>query len=285
MPDIYVKNRFVDEQDALVHVSERGFRFGDGVFETICVHEGTPYQWEWHMQRLARGLAVLKIDFDLHTLKPLCDELLARNALRFGSLRIYISRGQGGRGYAPDKNATPLLVIETRLTDTKEPKPLSLWLSPSPKPSLKSLPVDCKIAQGLHATLSIIQAQEHGGAQALLLDEHGMLCEASSANLFWLSQDRLFTPALSTGALDGSTRAAIMRLSPWPVLEVEAQPAALEKAQAVCISHTGFPVAAVDELKPLGWRWQSEELARTLRELILRDRDAQAKAALKNINP
>lgn len=285
MPDVYVKDRFVREDAAVVPVKERGFRFGDGVFETIAVHRGAPYQWAWHMQRLQKGLAAIYINYNTHALLAICRELLRRNALAQGSLRIYISRGAGGWGYDPSDDCTPLLVVETIPARPEALQPLDLWLSTLAKPSPRSLPVQYKIAQGMHATLTLLEAHEHGCPQALILGEQGMICEASSANLFWLRGDLLYTPALATGALEGSTRAAILRLSPWPVTEVEAELGELESAEAVCLSNTGFPVTAVHTLRPQGWTWQSEPLAERLCELILADREHQALAELKNINP
>lgn len=271
MQYVYVKDGFKPENEASISIEERGFRFGDGVFETIRVRGGRPYQWHWHMQRMADGLNAVLIDFDTTTLAPLCDELLAKNNVSEGALRIYVSRGIGSRGYLPDAGIQPTLIIQTMPLPQLNSSPVALWLSSMVKPSLAALPVGFKLAQGMNSTLARIEAQQHDCAEALLLDGNGRLCEAASANLFWLEGKSLCTPALSTGALAGSTRAAIKRLSPWPVREVVAPLAALARADAVCITNAMFGAIAVGLLKPVNWQWQSEEMAETLNALLAND--------------
>src|SRR5438045_2826886 len=110
---LYLDDRFVPVEEAAVHVQDRGFRFGDGVFETIGVYAGVPYQWEFHMERLERGLKALGIPFHIGPLVDVCDGLLLRNLMEDGLLRIAVSRGIGSRGYLPLPTCMPTLVVET----------------------------------------------------------------------------------------------------------------------------------------------------------------------------
>ncbi|MBV8939250.1 MAG: aminotransferase class IV, partial [Alphaproteobacteria bacterium] len=98
---VYLNDRFVPAGEASVSVQDRGFRFGDGVFETIALRRGEPYQWAFHMQRLEAGLAALRISFNTAPLLGICTELLARNGAESGLLRIAVSRGVGSQGYLP----------------------------------------------------------------------------------------------------------------------------------------------------------------------------------------
>lgn len=268
-------------EKAFVSVDDRGFRYGDSVFETIAVTAGIPYQLEWHMGRLARGLSSLRIIFDTKTLPSKCCELLHANAVSDGILRIQISRGVGSRGYMPDSSDPRVgatCVIQTLPLPPITINPAGVWLSNYQKISAKALPVQHKLGQGLNSILARIEASENGGidghacADALLLNERGEICETSSGNLFWFNNNVLYTPALSCGVLEGSTRHALMRLSPYPIQEVVAPLETLRDAEAVFMTNVVWPVRPIGALFPQKWQWDSEKLASYLRELLLRDR-------------
>lgn len=259
-------------KDAMVSVADRGFRYGDGVFETIAVHRGKPYQLDWHIGRLTRGLAAIKIkNADSESLKQQCQKLLQLNKVDDGLLRIQITRGVGGRGYLPDKDAKPTVVIETTLIPHIPHAPVTLFVSSYEKISSRALPVTSKIAQGINSTLARLEAEEHACADALLLNRSGHICETSGANIFWLKDNVLYTPALSCGVLEGSIRAAIIRLSPHPVHEVSAPLDALIQAQAVFITNAAYKALPINWLKPNGMAWDSMALAQKMHDLIMND--------------
>lgn len=222
----YINGDYIGRAQAHLSVQDRGFRFGDGLFETIACYGGQPYQWDFHMDRLARGLAALRITAPAIEWRMIIDELLTRNLVRDGFIRIAISRGVGSRGYRPLPDITPTVVIECMKRPEMEETPAKLWVSSQIRPSHPSLLTRFKTAQGLSSTLAVMEARDAGHDDALMLNEKGHICETSSANLFWVNNDTLYTPALDTGCLEGSTRAAVLRLSPVPVTETHA---ALEK--------------------------------------------------------
>ncbi len=265
--------------EALVSIHDRGFRFGDGVFETIALHNGVPYQYDWHMERLARGLAALKINFDIPVLQPFCRQLLNKNAARTGSLRIQVTRGSGSRGYLPEPengNASPCFVVETVPSSSPPTQGLNLWLCSYKKISLQALPVNVKLCQGLNSTLARMEAQANGCYEALLLNERSQLCEASSANLFWMRDSKLYTPSLAAGPLEGSTRAALMRL--YDVIEVEAGLEDILEAGSVLLANSSWGVIPVSMLQPSGHIWREIAPAATLQRKLLEDRDRDARA-------
>ena len=187
-----VNGRLVDAAEAVISIEDRGFRYGDGVFETIAVHGGVPYQFEWHMARLASGLQAVKISFPTESLRDHCRQLLKKNALADGILRIQVTRGAGSRGYLPE-TADATFAMETMALPPLPPKPVSLWQSTYRKISEHALPVRYKLCQGLNSTLARMEAAEHHCFDALLLNERGHPCETSSANLFWFKNATLYT--------------------------------------------------------------------------------------------
>lgn len=272
MTFVLLNNALIPAQQAVIPHDDRGFRYGDGVFEAIPLERGVPYQWEFHLQRLSDGLAALKITFNLETLPVACRTLIGANRADEGILRIQISRGSGGRGYLPDRSSTALCLIETLPLTPLPASPVALWVSSHEKISPAALPVQLKLAQGLNSALARIEAQEHACFDALLLNAAGEICETSSANIFWLENETLYTPALRCGVLRGSLRAAILRLSPWNIQEVSRPLAALAGAQSVAIGNAAWGIVPVNELKPAGLQWNSDNCFTPLAQALLEDR-------------
>jgi branched-subunit amino acid aminotransferase/4-amino-4-deoxychorismate lyase len=269
-----VGGHLVEAEKAVVSIQDRGFRYGDGVFETLAVQDGVPYQFDWHLRRLADGLRAIRIECEVGAIYESCKALLKKNNVKNGLLRIQVTRGIGSIGYLPDQShakAGPTIVIETGNLPEVPAEAISLWLSSYAKISAHALPVQYKLAQGLNSTLARMEANENHCFEALLLNEEGQLCETSSGNLFWLKGNRLYTPALSCGLLEGATRAAIIRLSPYLVDEVEAGIEALADADAVFITNVIWHAIPVSRLLPVGESWDSRTVAQEFRTRLAED--------------
>ncbi len=277
MAYILLNDQFLPAEAAMVSPEERGFRFGDGVFETIRVESRVPYQWVWHMARLNAGLAALRIPYASVTLQPLCRELLLRNGAMDGILRIYVSRGRGSKGYLPAVQGEPCLLAEFMPLPAVPQQAVEVCVSGYEKISPRALP-PVKHAQGLNAALARMEAMERGCFEALQVNWLGKLCEGSSSSLFWYAGGALFTPSLTTGAIAGSTRAALFRLSPWPVTEGEFPVDILASAEAVLLTNVSWEILPVARVKPYSWAWKSEKIAATLREALSADRRREAQA-------
>lgn len=258
-------------EKAAIPIGDRGFRYGDGVFETIAVQEGVPCHFEFHMARLAGGLKALRIKFDPNPLEAQCRELLKANQMADGLLRIQITRGSGSRGYLPTASQA-LYIIETMPAPEAHKEAVSLYLSSYRKISSAALPVEYKLCQGMNSTLARLEASEHGCFDGLQLNDKNHVCETSSGNIFWLKDGTLYTPALACGVLKGSTREAVMRFSPYPVKEVSEGLDALLKAEAAIITNVAWTVLPVKELHGHNAVWESLGLAQQLTQLLIKDR-------------
>lgn len=273
-PFTCLNGRFVHAQRAAVSVADRGFRYGDGVFETIRVERGVPYQWEAHMERLREGLRALAIALPLADFAAPAKKLLKKNRARDGFLRIAVTRGAGSRGYAPHPPKMPPTWIIEWHDGIREPaKPCQLFLSTLAQIPPQCLPTHYKLAQGLNHSLAIMEANAQSCDEALQLTPDGIVSGCSSGNLFWLHGDTLYTPALSTGCLGGITRESIIRFSPLTVKLVNHGISELQEADALflCNSRVGiWPVACI---QPMGWKFTTNHKAvRQLQHLLLEDR-------------
>lgn len=276
---IIINGKTYSTDKAHISAQDRGFRFGDGVFETIAVYSGIPYQWELHMQRLKDGLQALDIPFDTDELRQPALQLVSKNGLSDASLRIAISRGVGSQGYLPVGCACPTVVIEANDRITPPIDPACLWLSDIEKPSPKALPVRYKLAQGVNSTLARLQAAQHGCLDSLQCNARGEICESSSANLFWRIGDTLYTPALECGVLAGTTRDALLRLSPYRIEQGAYPLEHLRKADAVVATNSHWLAMPITALYPREWEFpESVALAQALRDALLKDIRAYAAA-------
>lgn len=267
-----INGQLTEASEARISVRDRGFRYGDGLFETMALEGGVPYRFEWHMQRLADGLAALKIPCDTTALQVDCRRLLQQSKAQSGFLRLQVTRGEGGKGYLPDDQCSATIVIETLPAAPPPDGPVRLWQSSYRKLSPQALPVRYKLCQGLNSTLARMEAAEQDCFDALMLNDGGQVCETSSASLIWRKDGVLYTPSLGCGILEGSTRAALLELA--PLQEVQASLDALIAADAVCIANVAWKCLPVAALLPLNAEWQSGALAAQLRRLIERDREA-----------
>ena len=261
----------------MLHVSERATRFGDGLFETIRVESATPLHLSLHLKRLSDGLNALRIPTPAEDIASLCQQLITRNQLQQGMLRLSVSRGIGSVGYLPTGDHPPTVVIEVMArAETPSPAaPITLWLSSTRRLSLASLPTQYKLAQGLNATLARIEAAEHGADEALLLSEAGMVSECSSANIFWLSNGVLHTPALTTGALAGITRARLIAGWDGQLRQGEFPLSSLMQAQAIIITNSLTGARAVARILPENTLFNSGQLAERANK-ILHEQDKDA---------
>ena len=273
-PYAYVNGRLVRKSRAHLAIDDRGWRFGDGLFETIAIHHGVPYQWEFHCTRLRDGLAALAIPLPDLPLAYIVKKLLHKNRQTSGFIRLSISRGVGSRGYRPHPaNLAPSLVIESLRPMDGTLAPARLWVSAWQRVLPTQLPSQFKLAQGITSTLALLEAAQHEADEALLLNPHGQIAEAASANIFWSKKGTLYTPSLTTGCVRGSMRAVVMRLSPLSVVEVEAPLAALAEAECVWLTNGRIGIRSVAEIMPATYRYAPHELTETLRQMLARDRE------------
>lgn len=212
---VFLNGRLVPEEQAVVSAFDRGFLYGDGLFETLRVMNGVPLRWDAHWRRFALGLQRLDLAVPWlpEYLRATAASLSHHNHLPDALLRLTISRGVGERGYSPRGAGAPTFVMSLH------PAPALTAEAPRVKLHTASLRLPagdwlsaCKTANKLLHVLARAEAEGAGADDALLLNPNGEIAEATSANLFWVEGDALHTPPLAAGALPGVTRADVLGL-------------------------------------------------------------------------
>jgi len=260
----YVNGEFYPADNAKISVRDRGFRLGDGAFETILIHAGMPYQLALHVERFKKSLKHLGIKSDTKKIPELVKKIIAKNKILDGFVRIAVTRGESGFGYSAKNVGSPTIVIETEKSTVKKNKPAKLWMS-----SYVKHPLPGKIIGNITSVLARIEAEESCFTDSLLLDAKGKICETSSANIFWFTGNKLYTP--KSGMLEGTMRSAVIRLSPFPIMRGDFILADLKKADAVFITNVAWKILPVVELKPLGLKWKESKKTKILAQLLEED--------------
>lgn len=265
---LYAHNQFLPEDTAFIGADDRAFRFGDAIFDTALVVAGKPYDLASHIARLKDGLSFFRIECDLAGIEDTCAQLIAKNKLDTGYVRMTVSRGaaKAAVGYLPS-GAQPYIIVQTAESAFPAYKPLSLVVSPH----AASIHLPSKTNSAMLYTLSMLEAREAGCDNALILDAHGHICETASGNIFWVKDGTLYTPERSLPFVPGTLRKKIIGLSPFPLKEGRFTLADLTVADEIFMTNVAYLVTPVASVQPLSYEAKSDTVARALRTLIEAD--------------
>ncbi len=245
---VFLNGQLVPEDQAVISVFDRGFLYGDGLFEAVRICNGQPFRWDQHFERFQRGADFLKLapPFSSEELRRFAEELIAQNGMTEALLRLVASRGVGVRGYSPKGAKRPTLVMSLHPVPAPGPPPRwRLVSAPVRLPANEPLS-QFKTCNKLAQILARTHADEAGAHEALLLNTDEHVVEASSSNLFWLSDQAVCTPPLAAGVLPGVTRAVIFALCHdlgLTVRETSLGLADLQRAQGIFLSLSSIGLA------------------------------------------
>jgi len=246
----YVNGRFVPEAEASVSIFDRGFLYGDGVFETMRLYEGKIFRMYQHLQRLLNGLKVLQIGprITQEELQVALLELIERNGLKDGMARIYVTRGTSSFGMNPQATWQPSVVALARTRSA--PTVLRAIISSIRLDSGSKL-TGIKSANRLPYELAQHEARNAGFSEAVLLNGEGRVVEFAARNLFVVKNGDLFTPPLSDGPLAGVTRNVVLIIAAKlgiPAYEIGFGTEMFAEADEVFATNSVKEIEAVEEV-------------------------------------
>ena len=256
---IFLNKGLVPQDEARVSVLDRGFLYGDSVFETLRAYGGRPFMLFSHLERLARSAAALEIDIpmSMEELRSAVYSTLEANSLKDAYIRVMVSRGMGPPGFDPTVETTPTLVVLARqinvYPDSMYSEGVRLIVSTIRRNPAEALDPAVKSGNFLNNIRAKAQASRAGAFEAVMLNMRGLLAECTASNLFFASRDVLHTPSTSVGILDGITRGLIIELARKLGVEVQEGEYALDRlleAREVFLTNTTtevMPVRQVDD--------------------------------------
>lgn len=245
---INFNGNIMPESDLVLKVSNRGFRYGDGLFESMRYMKGSLKFADLHLDRIQKGMKLLRFDgaslIDSWFLREKVDELIRRNkAGTEARVRLSVFRDSEGL-YSPVSNKFAYVLEVQRLEDSQyvlNKKGLIIDVFdeiPKPINALSNL----KTSNALIYVLAGIFKNQNALDEVILLNQNGFLCESMSSNVFVVYDRKLYTPALNEGCIAGVMRQVVMRIAKENNIElVEAQinPEILNEADEVFLTNAG----------------------------------------------
>ena len=262
---VFLDGEFLPLERAVIPVDDRGFLYGDALFETMPFYGGVPFRWAAHLARLEQGLKLLRIALPRPAakLEGFASELVKVNGMPDCVLRLTVSRGSGPRGYSIKLAQKPRVLMTLHPLPKKSVASWRLVTS-----SLRVLADDplnqFKTASRVRSVLARAEAEDQGADEALLLNERGEITEGAATNVFCIQRGTVCTPPLAAGILPGITRAVVFEICGQSGIAISEQPMTLADLFAaegvfLTVSTAGIVGATSLDGRPLG---QSAVIAR-----------------------
>ena len=259
---IWMNGEFVAWEDAKVHVLTHGLHYGTGVFEGIRCYDTeigpAVFRHREHMQRLTRSaeLYYMPLPYDVEAMRAATLELIGRNGLRSCYIRPLAYRGYGQMGLNPLEAPVDVTIAVWEwgayLGEEGKSKGIRAKVSSWRRISPESLIPSAKASgQYLNSVLAKIESVKAGYEEAILLDDHGRVCEGTGENIFVVWEGRIITPPAASSILDGITRKSAIQIARdlgIEVIERDIARAELYLADEVFMTGTAAELVPVREI-------------------------------------
>lgn len=247
---INFNGEIVPTQQPVLTVSNRGFRYGDGLFESMRYMKGELKFAELHLDRLRKGMRALKLEgysqIDSYFLKEKTDELVRKNKIGSDArVRLIVYRdGDGLYNPATNKIGYVLQVVKSGSLEYGEGRGLIVDVFNEHTKPVNSLS-NLKTCNSMLFVLAGIFKNQHRLDEVIILNQSGFLCEALTSNVFVVYDKQIYTPALSEGCIGGVMRQVVMRLikeNEMPLVEAQISPEILNEAEEVFLTNATFGI-------------------------------------------
>lgn len=216
---VNINGKVFNSENAKISVLDRGFLYGDSIYEVTRTYSGVPFLLQEHLDRLWHSASKLHMHLDfsqeqiIHQVNSVLAELESENAY----IRIIITRGEGAITLDPTKPEKNNLVIIVK----EQPENPSWWYDKGVNVVIADIQrihkgaVDPNVKSGnyLNNVMAIMQAKNEGAFDAIMLNQEGFVTEGSTNNIWMVKDGEIFTPPLSAGILEGITRKSLLHLA------------------------------------------------------------------------
>ena len=263
---IWMNGEFVAWEDAKVHVLTHAMHYGTGVFEGIRAYETADgpaiFRHRDHLDRLEASAKLYYMDlpFSKDELREATHELIGRNGLKSCYIRPLVYRGHGPMGLNPLDNPVEASIAvwewgaylgeDGKLNGVRART--SSWRRISPD---SLIPHSKASGQYLNSVLAKIEATKSGYEEAILLDDHGRVCEGTGENIFVVKNGVIFTPPQTASILDGINRKSVIQIARdlgFELIERDIARAELALADEVFLTGTAAeltPMRSIDDIE------------------------------------
>ena len=259
MPNLsYIDGNYHNYYDSKIHINDRGYHFGDAVYEVILYNQGVFYDFDEHINRLFRSLHSIDIQFSISkkTIELIVKNLIRLNKISFGSVYIQVSRGIADRNHTFNNlNIKPILTIITSKKHNNINNDIIGVKAITVRDNRWARP-DIKTTQLLPNVLAKTKANKQGAYESIFIDDEGYITEGSSSNIWIINKDNeIITRSIDGKILSGITRKTIAKfskLNDLTVIENKFSKDEMLNAKEVFLtSASSFvtPITEIDNLK------------------------------------
>jgi branched-chain amino acid aminotransferase len=215
---IYLNGRLVPRSKARISVSDHGFLYGYGLFETMRAYNGRIFLLERHIKRLRGAAETIGLGESLAgiDLANACIDTVTANKLNDARLRLTVTNGDSEAFPWAGETVAPTVVVTARpytpFPAEKYEQGFKIFMA-TVRRCRQSSVSGVKSTSYLISVLARVEAAAHGMDEALLLNDDGFIAEGSTSNVFFVKSGRLVTPSPGSGILPGITRGLVMELA------------------------------------------------------------------------
>jgi len=212
--NVFLNNEYLKPEQAKVSVFDRGFVFGDGVYEVIPVFGARPFRLDQHLQRLENNLDHLGIKSPVTSKEwaQIINKLITDNGSEDQSVYLQITRGEAPRDHSFPDNVTPTVLAYSHPLEYPDKITIEQGVSAITAPDIRWQRCDIKSTALLANVLMRQQAKESGVMEAILLRDD-IVTEGAASNIFIVSDKLIMTPSRGYEILPGITRDLVIELA------------------------------------------------------------------------
>ncbi|XDZ66952.1 D-amino-acid transaminase [Alphaproteobacteria bacterium LSUCC0684] len=247
----YVNGQYLPHTHAEVHIDDRGYQFGDGVYEVVSVINGVLADEDWHLDRLEFSLGELGIPMPMSrpALKIVIRNIIRMNSVTFGLVYFQVTRGVMRRDHAINSALTPQMIMTAKhLTFPERDSTRAVKVVTVPDQRWQRR--DIKTTQLLPNCIAKTKAVEAGAYEALMVDDTGYITEGSSSNAWIVTREgELVTRPATYDILNGITRKAVLAIAAERNLKIVERAFTPDEAKAAA---EAFVTSASSLITPVG---------------------------------
>lgn len=216
---VFLNGKWVSHKKATVSISDHGFLYGDGVYETIRVYNRKPFLLSEHLRRLNQSLLGIRLSSPMSLVQMgfAIQKTIEDNKLKEAVVRITITRGPGAYGFDPSFCPKPTVVITASAfkpySDAYYKRGILAAVVSVRRNAPEALPPAIKSTSCLNGILAKMESLDLGAQEALMLGSDKHLTEGTVSNIFITQKNHVMTPRLEDGLLPGVTRDWVCRLA------------------------------------------------------------------------
>jgi branched-chain amino acid aminotransferase len=213
---VYLNGKFIPREKAYISISDHGFLYGYGLFESMRAYNGKIFLLNRHIKRLHDAAKVIGLESKLKDidLEKACNETLAANKLKEARVRLTVTNGEGLALPWVDKGGQPVVTAQayTPFPEEKYNRGFRVGIA-SVRRMKQSVFSTMKSINYLLNVVARMETAEKGFDETILLNDAGYIAEGGGSNVFFVEGERLITPSADSGIIPGVTREVVLGIA------------------------------------------------------------------------